>query len=220
VALVTSCASDDDCTGEIRGELWTDLDGRFRFRNRHAPTDRADGVAMAWLGGGCASGYDLLSVSPLAMCRAGRCVERPPAPVPEDWVRVDMAGVYTFFAPPQIDLTMRRNCTGGLGSTYRSEGLTIHVDYDNDLHPPAGARETTIGQERALFALREGVQDETAVIDGQHEAVAFFPDAPACPLSGCWGSGKGSWALKVVARGHSREDLDRAAMLIRSVRRW
>ncbi len=223
-ALSSSCTADQDCTGEIRGQQWTGLDGCFRFRDRRVSSAAADRIAADWLGGGCAETYDVCSIAPQAMCRAGRCVERPPAPVPEDWTRQSFAHAFTFFVPPEVkDQGPQRSCTGGLHGLVRGDGMRIELVYDNGMEAPARAAELSIGGVPALVATREQTDDEIASLHGRYEAVAFFPATAgdtAAPPPTLWGSGTGSFALQVTGSGRTRADREVALAVIRSIRRW
>ncbi|MDI3289420.1 hypothetical protein [Polyangium sp. 15x6] len=118
---ISTCTHDNDCRATLRGEQWYDLDGCFRFENRHASTEEADRHARAWLEERCVSRYEVCSAQPTAMCRQGRCVERPPHPVPETWTRREFARLFTFFAPPDVDTTRRNGFDCGPGAI-----LTLH----------------------------------------------------------------------------------------------
>lgn len=97
-----SCTEDNDCTVELRGEQWFDLDGCFRLRNQHISTVKADIIAKRWLEQRCLTRYEICTMNPRPMCRNGQCVERPPAPLPETWVRHFFSKQLTFFTPPEI----------------------------------------------------------------------------------------------------------------------
>jgi hypothetical protein len=118
---ISACTHDNDCRVELRGEQWYDLDGCFRFENARTSTEQADRVAREWLEARCVSSYEVCSAQPGVMCRQGRCVERPPAGVPETWVRRDFARLFTFFVPTDVELTRRNSFECGPGAN-----LTLH----------------------------------------------------------------------------------------------
>ncbi|MDC3989545.1 hypothetical protein [Polyangium jinanense] len=118
---VSTCTHDNDCRATLRGDQWYDLDGCFRFENRQTSTEEADRLARAWLEARCVTNYEVCSAQPTAMCRQGRCVERPPHPVPETWTRREFARLFTFFAPPDVDTTRRNGFECGPGAR-----ITLH----------------------------------------------------------------------------------------------
>jgi hypothetical protein len=76
------CEEDDQCTTDLRGGAHFGLESCYRFRNRTLSPARADAAERAWLDEGCATSYEICPPAPPAMCREGRCVERPPRPRP------------------------------------------------------------------------------------------------------------------------------------------
>lgn len=218
--LRSRCESDDDCGADIRGEQWIELDGCFRFKNRREPTGAADALAQAWFEEGCSSQYELCRILPQAMCRKGQCVERPPPPIPEGWVRRDVAHLYTFFAPPELkQVHGGGNCTGGLSYGFEREGLALYVDYDaNEVAAPAHARDVTIGQDSVKLATFEGY-DPMASGWSKHRIEAFFPDAPPCPPFYCFAA-DGKAAMKVTAYCLELKDCQIGMEAIQSFRRW
>src|SRR6185436_19475413 len=126
-----------------------------RFHNAQASMDAADALAKAWFEDGCSTQYEVCSIVPQAMCRRGQCVERPPPPVPEDWVRQDIAHLFTFFTPRDVQRVHGGgNCTGGLSYGFEGRGLSIYVDYDTDsaVKAPEHARDAKIGTDSVKLA--------------------------------------------------------------------
>jgi len=115
---IAGCTHDNDCRVELRGEQWYDLDGCFRLENTSASTEEADRIAREWLEARCVTSYEVCSVQPTAMCRQGRCVERPPPGVPETWVRHVFGRQFTFFAPPDVEIRSQNGLQCGPGAVF------------------------------------------------------------------------------------------------------
>ena len=141
------CERDADCTLEPRGLLHTGLDGCFRAQSWRGDVARADRIAAAWLGFGCASSYALCPMMVASSaCREGRCRVIPPAHVPESWRRVDIAAALSLFLPPEIvEVTPSVTC-GDAPYTriFRGDEGAVRVEVGDDvgylppLVPPAG----------------------------------------------------------------------------------
>lgn len=98
------CKQDDDCVAEERGGVYVALDGCARFRSKATPTGGPDSISAQWLAGACAwaPGTNVDCGGARAQCVAGRCVERPPDPLPRDWKRLSLPGTLSVFAPPDF----------------------------------------------------------------------------------------------------------------------
>lgn len=97
-----ACAADADCIAEPRGPQFAALDGCTRYRRRDSSTRELDPIEQKWMHGACVSSVVTNCTERAAQCLGGRCVERPPEPIPRDWKRIDAADVFTFFAPPDL----------------------------------------------------------------------------------------------------------------------
>ncbi len=125
---LTVCTVDSECTSERRGGAHFGLEGCYRFRNRTLSPTRADAAEKAWLDEGCAASYEICPEPPPSMCREGRCVERPPAPIPESWHREDVPGGFFMYVPPGVT----RGADPGddaLDASYKGNGIRIVSDF-------------------------------------------------------------------------------------------
>jgi hypothetical protein len=142
-----SCTSDNECIATPRGGYWAALDGCARFgprmtSDRYTGAD-ADAIAETWLSAGCARDYSLCAspatgaLPPEAQCLQGSCRERPPLPIPRDWLRVD-AGLFQFFGPPGLH-GGRAMVDDGVGYRFEGPGIQLEIEYDDyapvDIHP-------------------------------------------------------------------------------------
>jgi hypothetical protein len=93
-----ACIADAECSADARGGFFTALDGCVRTRRKDADLSSANGLAQQWLEAGCATAFRTCAAHG-AICEAGACVEQPPAGVPRAWVRRELTGVFTVFAP-------------------------------------------------------------------------------------------------------------------------
>jgi hypothetical protein len=158
------CERDDDCLAERRGELFTGLDRGARYRPRAADTRGADALAAEWLAAGCAREYALAEPAPVAVCREGRCDQRPPANLPASWRRVDVGHAFDLYLPPEL-VEAKVHPEDSYVRVWRSERLGVSLDYgyySNQLDDPpdpqhkVGAREqTTIGGQPAFLRVTE-----------------------------------------------------------------
>ncbi|MFT3765685.1 MAG: hypothetical protein QM820_09240 [Minicystis sp.] len=161
------CERDEDCLAVRRGELFTGLDECARFGPRAADTRGADAVAAAWITTGCAAEYALCERVPEAVCRAGRCAERPPAPLPSTWIRVDVARAFHFFLPPDL-IEIPIQPEEGIARLWKNDHMRVSFDfsdYTNTLDDPREvlpeglrivAREkTTVSGQPALLRVME-----------------------------------------------------------------
>ena len=161
------CASDAECMATPRGGAFLALDGCARFGPRSALPE-ADALAAEWLEAGCADDFDACAGTPASVCRAGKCEERAPPPLPATWRRVDVARAFTLFLPPDLVET-KVYPEDSVVRLWRSDRMRVSLDYGYysnklDEHPPEGVvsprKETTIGGQRAFI-----------------RTVATFPDA-------------------------------------------
>jgi hypothetical protein len=97
-----ACAVDADCRVEARTDFFATLDGCYRISSRKASLEAANQLAEAWLDASCVEALPACERAPLPACRQGRCGERPPPGVPEDWRRERVPGLLTLFAPPDL----------------------------------------------------------------------------------------------------------------------
>ncbi|MDI1444150.1 hypothetical protein [Polyangium sp. 6x1] len=218
---VSTCTHDNDCRATLRGEQWYDLDGCFRLENRHASTDEADRFAREWLEGRCVSSYEVCSAQPSAMCRKGRCVERPPAAVPETWVRRDLARLFTFFAPPDVEVTGRNGLDCGPGATVTLHRDDFEASFALQQSPVALGGSTTpvrIGGYNASSAWMDATLLATGEGYKQGFLVAFDEKQAVCPpfcLPG-WGGGSVGH-LSFTARCHTAEACEEAWRILQTL---
>lgn len=209
LAKLTACSADDECLSERRGGAVHGLEGCYRFRNRGTSTHEADRIQQKWMNLGCAAGYELCPAPPPAMCSRGRCVGRPPSPIPETWQRHDEPGAFSFYLPP----AMERVTPSGDGSTtaiYRGGGVEIStelgpvLDDDSPEGEPASAR---IGGSGALYWKLP------------REITITFDRDIACSFPGCPSRDAGT-RLTAHARCDTDAACDEAWLALQSVRFW
>jgi hypothetical protein len=128
------CERDDECSLELRGGLYTGLDGCLRMSRRGFDAAPSDRIAERWLTSGCASTL----CPPLrssAACRGGVCREKPPPPIAEDWRRVDVQEKLTLFLPPEIVEAPRASFCGNGPAVraFHGPGLDVRVEYGYEL---------------------------------------------------------------------------------------
>jgi len=116
-----ACEKDTDCVAERRGEYMTGLDGCARFAAPSKDLLVADDRAAKWKAGGCAGEFRTCSGTPTAICEQHVCVEKPPAGLPRSWHRLDLPGVYSFFAPADV-------VDVGLGDLIPEDSWITHFD--------------------------------------------------------------------------------------------
>ncbi|HVK69153.1 MAG TPA: hypothetical protein VM694_32065 [Polyangium sp.] len=205
------CTHDNDCRTTLRGEQWYDLDGCFRFENRHrhASTEAADRAAREWLEAKCVSSYEVCSVQPSSMCRKGHCVERPPSGVPETWVRKTFARQFTFFAPPDVEVSTQNGLSCGPGAILGLHRFDFDVTFVLDGYGVALDGPTTsvrIGRYGAVAKWMEGIELAMAGPGfARGFLVAFDEKEAACPpfclpSLGGFGGGVEVGYLHVTAR--------------------
>ncbi len=97
-----ACTQDSHCVAEQRGLYMTGLDGCARFAVPSKDLLVADDRAQRWQAGGCAGEYRLCVVPRPAICEQQLCTEKPPDFVPRSWHRLQLPGVFTFFAPGDV----------------------------------------------------------------------------------------------------------------------
>lgn len=96
------CTRDLDCEAQPRGQLMTGLDGCARFTTSSKDLLAADWHAAKWQAGGCAGSYRTCPAPRGAICEEHLCVEKPPPEVPRSWHRLELPGLYSFFAPGDV----------------------------------------------------------------------------------------------------------------------
>ena len=122
------CSPEIECAAEKRGGAFYGLDGCARFGPRGVRTGEADAVAETWMKAGCAQDYEVCSGEPRAQCRAGRCIELPPPPVPIDWVRTEVPGVLSFFRPSSL-VPRTVHPEDSIARVFEGERLYLTLDY-------------------------------------------------------------------------------------------
>jgi hypothetical protein len=116
-----ACEKDTDCVAERRGEYMTGLDGCARFAAPSKDLLVADDRAAKWKAGGCAGEFRTCTGTPAAICEQHVCVEKPPLGLPRSWHRLDLPGVYSFFAPADV-------VDVGLGDLEPEDSWVTHFD--------------------------------------------------------------------------------------------
>ena len=96
------CTRDADCIAEPRGRLMTGLDGCGRFATPSKDLLVADDRAQRWQSAGCAGAYRTCVLPRGAICEHQLCVETPHPSAPRSWHRLELPGVYSFFAPADV----------------------------------------------------------------------------------------------------------------------
>jgi hypothetical protein len=229
------CEQDDECSLEPRGRFYTALDGCFRLNSRRFEGAAADRIAAEWLETGCASAFSLCSrVLSTAACRGGVCKERPPPPIPEDWARVDIGEIVTFFLPPDlVESPFQRECGNGPAvRKFHGEGLDVRVEYGYELSDlplteekeknEDGPRDRVIARTKKKIGACEAtlVSFDTPDIfskktapDGSWPSFRFVRalsvqniDAPTSPGFPGLGSGTGPISLAISIEGERAHD--------------
>jgi hypothetical protein len=176
---VARCSAPEDCRGESLGAYLTGLDECWRFGNADASRARVGELSRLWADLGCLEDFQLCPPAPEATCLDGRCVERPPAPVPIGWKRADLEGVFSIYLPPGVqDESNSRECS--LTQTYAGNAIRVRTEYgeayayDDDAPTAlAGARELRLGSRRARLVKRSFVREP----DGAYWTLEV-PDPP------------------------------------------
>ncbi len=240
------CERDDECVVEPRGRLYTGLDGCRRLTSRRFDLKATDRLAAEWLQVGCARSFDLCPEAPTqAICRGGQCRERPPPPIAEDWVRVDVEQALTVFLPPEVgEAPYQRDCGNGPAvRTFRGAGLEVRIEYgyelgylpltdaigETDLPVRAVTRtkRKVGGQEVVLLAFeRANVASQALAPDGSWPSVEFIRALSARNLddrlrSGflSLGQGTGLVSMAILIEGPRARD-PVAAKILDSLSFW
>ncbi|MBW2458914.1 MAG: hypothetical protein JRI68_30730 [Deltaproteobacteria bacterium] len=217
------CSSDERCKAEPRGGYWLALDGCFRFVNPDSPSlGRANRVAALWLDGMCASDYEAC-VDPLpAMCRDGRCVERPPHPVPPTWNRHTVGYVVSFFLPPDLE---RRQVQpeDSLVRVWRSDRLEVVIDYgqwSNSLEDEPNRRVIEVDGRRGIMASSDEPFTDEMLRKRDPFVAVYVPEAPPCSLVRCGliATDKPKMSLRIDCT--EPRDCDDARLILRSITFW
>lgn len=165
------CERDDDCVASPRGELFTALDGCARFGPRKGDLKFADALAAQWLSAGCADAYEICDEKAEAVCRAGRCNERPPPPLPASWNRIDVERDFHFFLPPELKEIPIQAEEGHI-YVWRGERMGVSLDYSGwgsqldepEVPPPlrvVSREKITVSGEPAVLRVIEGMPVKT-----------------------------------------------------------
>jgi hypothetical protein len=229
MARASACAREEDCGVDLRGEQYYGLDGCFRMRNLHAPTVEADRIAQQWLDERCVERYEVCSVQPLAACRQGRCVARPPPPIPADWVRRDFARYFTFFTPPDVEVfEMGVDCGfARLGALGRKGDFMIQLLFDEgSAEPPDGEWQESLAKAERMqlgqlsARVMRGKRNAMHRIHPEFEyGIGVYIDPGACPpICFPWSDRPGRLELHASCR--DRAACDEAMRVIQSLRPW
>jgi hypothetical protein len=211
VAKLAACAADADCTAEPRGGTVYELEGCYRFRHRSPPADdTAAQLQERWTSLGCATSYEICPPPPLSMCSQGRCVERPPAPLPETWQRRDLPGMLSFYLPPGMTQETAV-APDGVTQIFRGAGIELVTDLDDteteDPDIPSKATTASIGgYDAKVWKLPREI---TLSFEGGRDCVP-----PRCPF---FARDKG---LTLRARCDTATACDDAWTALQSVRFW
>lgn len=164
------CERDEDCAASPRGELFTALDGCARFGPRRGDPKFADALAARWLSAGCADAYEICDEKAESVCRAGRCAQRPPAPLPASWNRIDVERDFYFFLPPDLKEVPIQAEEGHI-YVWRGERMGVSLDYsgwgsqlDEPIPEPlrmVSREKITISGEPAVLRVIEGMPVKT-----------------------------------------------------------
>lgn len=226
-ANLAYCQTDADCAVEERGKHWSGLDGCARIGSRTAPKGAADQIAEEWLGAGCAHEADLCPRAPRAQCRARRCVELPPPPIPADWSRVHVADLYSLFVPGdlapakvQAEDTIATALEGGGRSLFVSWGTHYAPD-----DPDADVAErlmpwVKVERRQALTVSKRAVTLLWAVDPGSSGAARdpFLAEALVPDVAAPWYSMLGSsGAILFELRCEKKELCDVAPLMLGSL---
>lgn len=218
---VNHCESDNECAVELRGEIWFGLDGCARFKGSALSFAKPDAIAKQWAEGGCAKDYELCSRAPEVMCRKGRCLEKPPSPLPDTWIRYDVARAFSFYLPPEM---VKEDVRGedSIVRQWKSDRISLGLDYG------AWSNSLEIFEEERPFVLEErrieidGKKAKLVVLRNPQgpgfQAAVHFPEVPGCPPGMCLQSGPTK--LTVWAACEERSDCDAAIMAYRSIVFW
>lgn len=135
------CTEDADCAAELRDGPHRGLDPGCVRNGPWLARYATDPVALDYAVGGCAADADEVceAVPAKAMCRANRCVERPPADVPPTWTLA--AGgkgkkQFRFFVPPELKETALP-VEDDYARLWNSDRLAVavHIDHHGKREP-------------------------------------------------------------------------------------
>jgi hypothetical protein len=217
------CRADADCTAEVRGGFWLELDGCWRFVNQKTLSlVRADRAAEAWLAGKCARDYEDCDEAPPVQCRDGLCAELPPEPVPPSWNRRDVAYAFSLFLPPDL---VRRHVQpeDSLVRVWRNDRMSVSIDYgqySNSLDEMPNRRPIRIDGRAAFIASSDQPFTDAMFQQRGPFAAVYFPDAPPCSYVRCGLIGGTKLKLNVWVEGTTKSDHDVAMTIVRSVTFW
>ncbi len=172
LAATADCTADAECTTAPRGRFFMALDGCARATRRTASLAEADRLAKAWLGAGCSDWFEECPAPRDAICRAGRCSERPPDGVPLDWVLVDLDRLGSMYLPPD----MKRVPVQGEDSiAIEFAGATATLDFDIGAYSPQLEDPSADGAARSIT--HETIHGRTAALGHLQRA-----DGPSCEI--------------------------------------
>ena len=201
-----ACTQDDECVAEPRGPQFAALDGCPRYRRRDASTAELEPLEQRWLQSACVSSFVTTCEARPVQCLAGRCVERPPEPIPRDWKRHDAQNVFTFFAPPALE-DQKMMGTDSLANDLAGPPGLLSYEYGpytrtlEGKDTPAGYGKTTraevmlLAGQKARFVSYRGPKNEALV-------GVYFPTVPkpSWPRPGT-GEGESSLRLSLTCKG-------------------
>lgn len=209
------CERDEDCAVEVRGEQWTELDGCFRFRNKDASPAPADALARDWLAGGCMSELDLCNEEPLVMCRKGWCVERPPAPVPEDWVRNEYHHIFSLFLPPGYKFAFPAHDDTGIYAVFGGKDGSGQVFYEPTYEEFTDVDEKHHDEWRPIKIHGQDAELLRTYDDGEAQLLVRVISPPDCPSLWCPGR-KNRFYLRIACP--DRAACERMMPAVQSIR--
>jgi hypothetical protein len=197
------CERDDECSLEPRGGVYAGLDGCVRSSRRGFDGAAAARLAAQWLGAGCAESFALCpTLGAGALCRGGVCRERPPPPIPEDWVRVDVQESLSLFVPPDlVEVSLQRWCgTGPALRMFHGTDLDLRVEVGHEVGslPLSDAGVSEPGAPRRVARATRQL--------ASHQATALEYEAP--DLSSQEKAPDGSWPRYQFVRALVVNDVD------------
>jgi hypothetical protein len=115
-------------------------------------------VEAQWLAAACANTGDVTADcgGVRAQCVAGRCVERPPEPLPRDWKRLSLPATLSVFAPADF-LELGVHEEDSLVRVFQGERRSIELSLDPYASP----------------TVDEALRPHLEVLDGERAQVYF-----------------------------------------------
>ncbi len=215
LAPLAACTRDEECMADRRDGVRSGLEGCARFRRVDAKlSEVVDPLESEWLAGGCAKSF--LTCAPRhAQCVSNVCVERPPAPLPRTWRRVQhdswVGTRFSFFVPPDL---VRKEFGGddGEGGGFvgpRYELVYEYGDYSPSLDAHTDEGETELSREPVLITGVAGNLIVSRTRDGSFRSGIQIPEIPAV--------GRGKQRLTLWARCKTKSDCADLPLIARSI---